>query len=122
MPEAPWGRATRWLTVMTLDPAAFGADVETVRLALEHANIESRPVWKPLHLQPVFESCEAVGGTVAEEFFARGLCLPSGSNLTAADLARVADVICAAAGRSRVRRSARTAAYSHRLPAAIRTD
>ncbi len=122
MPEAPWGRATRWLTVLTLDPAAFGADVETVRLALERANIESRPVWKPLHLQPVFGGCEAVGGAVAEEFFACGLCLPSGSNLTAADVARVADVICAAAGRPPVRRGARAKTYSHRLPAALSAD
>ena len=122
MPEAPWGRATRWLTVMTLDPAAFGADVETVRLALEHANIESRPVWKPLHLQPIFGGCESIGGVVAEDFFARGLCLPSGSNLATADLARVADVVCAAAGRSRVRRRARTSTYSHRRPAAISAE
>ena len=57
-------------------------------------NIEARPVWKPLHLQPVFAGCEQVGGAVAEEIFASGLCLPSGSNLTADDLARVADVIC----------------------------
>lgn len=121
MPEAPWGRATRWLTVMTLDPAAFGADVETVRLALEHANIESRPVWKPLHLQPVFKGCEAIGGAVAEVFFARGLCLPSGSNLADDDVARVADVICAA-GRPHARRAARPETYSHRRTAALSAD
>jgi dTDP-4-amino-4,6-dideoxygalactose transaminase len=67
---------------MTIDPAAFGADREDVRLALEAANIESRPFWKPLHLQPVFAACEAVGGSVCEALFDQGLCLPSGSNLS----------------------------------------
>jgi len=66
MPEAPWGRATRWLTCITVDPQAFGADREAIRVALEDANIESRPLWKPMHLQPVFQDCEAVGGSVAE--------------------------------------------------------
>lgn len=96
MPEAPWGRASRWLTVATFDAAEFGADADAVRLALERENVESRPVWKPLHLQPVFAHCEHVGGAVAEEFFARGLCLPSGSNLSDEELARVADIVCAA--------------------------
>ena len=93
MPEAPWGRHTRWLTVITINPEEFGADRETVRLALEFENIEARPVWKPMHLQPVFAGCEAVGGSVAEEFFRDGLCLPSGSNLSETDLLRVVDVI-----------------------------
>ncbi len=57
MPEAPWGCHTRWLTCITVDPAAFGADREQVRLALEAENIEARPVWKPMHLQPVFAGC-----------------------------------------------------------------
>lgn len=93
MPEAPWGRHTRWLTVMTVDPQQFGADRETIRLALEAENIEARPVWKPMHLQPIFAECEAVGGAVAEQFFRDGLCLPSGSNLSEDDLGRVVDVI-----------------------------
>ena len=93
MPEAPWGRHTRWLTVLTIDPAAFGATREDVRLALERENIESRPVWKPMHLQPLFAECEAVGGCVAEEFFANGLCLPSGSALTEAELDRVIEIV-----------------------------
>ena len=93
MPEATWGRHTRWLTVMTVDPAHFGADRETIRLALEAENIEARPVWKPMHLQPVFAACEAVGGDVAAGFFANGLCLPSGSNLSESDLQRVVEVI-----------------------------
>jgi pyridoxal phosphate-dependent aminotransferase EpsN len=93
MPEAAWGRHTRWLTVMTIDPSRFGADRERVRRALEVENIEARPVWKPMHLQPVFAAYERLGGEVAEGFFQRGLCLPSGSDLTEADLQRVIDVI-----------------------------
>ncbi len=93
MPEAPWGRHTRWLTCITVDPKAFGADRETIRLALEAENIESRPLWKPMHLQPVFAGYETIGGEVAEGLFGTGLCLPSGSNLTESDLQRVVDVI-----------------------------
>jgi dTDP-4-amino-4,6-dideoxygalactose transaminase len=93
MPEAPWGRHTRWLTTLTFDPAAFGADREAIRLALEVENIEARPVWKPMHLQPVFAGCELIGGGVADEVFDRGLCLPSGSNLTTNDLDRVIAVV-----------------------------
>jgi pyridoxal phosphate-dependent aminotransferase EpsN len=93
MPEAPWGRATRWLTCITVDPARFGATREDIRLALERANIESRPLWKPMHLQPVFAGCDVVGGAVAEALFRDGLCLPSGTAMSEADLARVAGVI-----------------------------
>ena len=93
MPEAPWGRATRWLTCITVDPAEFGADREAIRLALEAEDIESRPLWKPMHLQPVFAGCPVVGGAVAAGLFERGLCLPSGTSLTDADLARVVDVV-----------------------------
>lgn len=93
MPEAPWGRHTRWLTTLTIDPKLFGANREEVRLALEAENIEARPVWKPMHLQPVFAGYDRVGGAVAEDLFDRGLCLPSGSNLTEGDLSRVVDVI-----------------------------
>ena len=93
MPEAPWGRHTRWLTTLTIDAKAFGADREAVRVALERENIEARPVWKPMHLQPVFRGCECVGGTVSEQLFEQGLCVPSGSNLTEQDLERVVSVV-----------------------------
>jgi dTDP-4-amino-4,6-dideoxygalactose transaminase len=93
MPEAPWGRATRWLTCITVDPAQFGATREDIRLALEREDIESRPLWKPMHLQPIFAGCDVVGGAVAEALFRDGLCLPSGTAMTEADLARVAAVI-----------------------------
>jgi pyridoxal phosphate-dependent aminotransferase EpsN len=93
MPEAPWNRSTRWLTCMLVDPKAFGADCGKIRLALEAENIEARPVWKPMHLQPVFKDCKCFGGEVAEDLFDRGLCLPSGSNLVEHDLQRVVDVV-----------------------------
>jgi dTDP-4-amino-4,6-dideoxygalactose transaminase len=93
MPEAPYGRATRWLTVMQLDPAEFGATPEEVRRELEARDIESRPVWKPLHLQPLFRSCRSVGGAVSERFFRNGLCLPSGSQMTSRDVERVVEAV-----------------------------
>lgn len=93
MPEAPWGRHTRWLTTLTIDPELFGATREEIRLALEAQNIEARPVWKPMHLQPIFAAYPRVGGGVAEDIFARGVCLPSGSNLTTEELTRVVEVI-----------------------------
>ncbi len=93
MPEAAFGTATRWLTCITINPDVFGCDRERIRVALAAEQIEARPVWKPLHLQPVFAECESVGGKVAEDLFARGLCLPSGSNLTEAELNRVIEAI-----------------------------
>jgi len=93
MPEAPYGKSSRWLTCITIDPKEFGASSEGVRLALEKEHIEARPLWKPLHLQPVFKGCRVRGGRVAEKLFATGLCLPSGSNLTEDDLNRVCEVI-----------------------------
>jgi len=92
-PEAPWGQHTRWLTCVLIEPDEFGVDRETVRQALELENIESRPVWKPMHMQPVFRDCPRVRGEVAESLFRHGLCLPSGSNLTESDLCRVVDAI-----------------------------
>lgn len=72
----------------------MGADREQIRIALAEQQIETRPVWKPLHLQPVFAEYECIGGAVAEDLFARGLCLPSGSNLTTDDIERVINAIC----------------------------
>ncbi len=93
MPEATWGRANRWLTCLTIDPVVAGTDRESVRLALERENIEARPVWKPLHLQPLYSRSPRFGGAVAEDLFANGLCLPSGSNLSEGERARVASVV-----------------------------
>jgi len=121
MPEATYARSTRWLTVILIDPDEFGADRESVRLALEAENIESRPLWKPMHLQPVFRieksglrseggrsrqgrqsqwnptnvryEARVVGGAVSEFLFERGLCLPSGTQMTEIDLDRVIRII-----------------------------
>jgi dTDP-4-amino-4,6-dideoxygalactose transaminase len=93
MPEAPYGRSNRWLTSLTIDPTIFGADREVVRLALEAENIEARPVWKPVHLQPVFAGSLVFGGGVSERLFRNGLCLPSGSNLHPDDQNRVISII-----------------------------
>ena len=89
-------RANRWLTTLTIDPTEFGADTETVRLALAEKNIEARAVWKPMHQQPVFAGCDAIGGAVADGLFASGLCLPSGSALTDMQQDQVIDIIRAA--------------------------
>jgi pyridoxal phosphate-dependent aminotransferase EpsN len=93
MPEPEWSRSTRWLTCITIDPAAFGATREDVRLALEAQDIESRPLWKPMHQQPVFAGCRVRGGGVSAALFERGLCLPSGSALTDSELERIATVV-----------------------------
>ncbi len=91
--EHPEGHSTRWLTCVTVDPEAFGASRDDVLQALAAEDIESRPVWKPMHLQPVFSGCRSRGGAVAEDLFRRGLCLPSGSSLTDADRQRIVKVI-----------------------------
>jgi len=98
-PEAPWGRSTRWLSCLTVDPALAGTDRERVRLALERADIECRPLWKPMHLQPVFRSAEHLGRGVSDRLFANGLCLPSGSGMSDADRARVIETVRGAFGR-----------------------
>lgn len=93
MPEASYGKSNCWLTVILITPQEYGVDGEMVRLALETENIESRPVWKPMHLQPVFKGCRYINGDVAEDLFRRGLCLPSGTAMTEEDLDRVVKVI-----------------------------
>jgi dTDP-4-amino-4,6-dideoxygalactose transaminase len=112
MPEASYGKSNRWLTVILITPEEFGANREMVRLALEEDKIEARPVWKPMHLQPVFDcnvqipnirdqglgqvrrvQARAVGGEVAAALFERGLCLPSGTAMTEEDLERIVSVI-----------------------------
>jgi dTDP-4-amino-4,6-dideoxygalactose transaminase len=103
MPEAH-GRATRWLTCILIDEARFGASREDIRLALLAKEIEARPVWKPMHLQPVFQNLGAgvVGGAVSADLFARGLCLPSGSNLRDDEIDEVIELVrgCARGGRT----------------------
>jgi dTDP-4-amino-4,6-dideoxygalactose transaminase len=93
MPEAAYGRSNCWLTCITVDPYHFGATREDLRQQLELSNIESRPVWKPMHLQPVFSNCRIRGGAISERLFEQGLCLPSGSSLSQKDRERVVDTI-----------------------------
>ena len=93
MPEPEWSFSSRWLTCLTIDPEESGTDRETVRLALEERNIESRPLWKPMHLQPVFRDCRMIGGAVSEAFFSTGLCLPSGTNMSEEQIDRVCEVV-----------------------------
>lgn len=85
----------RWLSTVLIHPKEAGCTREDIRLALEKENIESRPFWKPMHLQPVFKDNDYYGTDVSENLFKSGLCLPSGSNLTAADKNRVLDCILA---------------------------
>jgi dTDP-4-amino-4,6-dideoxygalactose transaminase len=105
MPEAPWGTHTRWLTTLTIDPEEFAADREDIRRALDAEGIEARPVWKPMHLQPLYAQSPIVGRGVADDLYARGLCLPSGSNLTETDLERVVAVIRRTAALARAPRA-----------------
>ena len=86
--------SNHWLSAILIDPLKTnGITRETLRLAFEAKNIESRPLWKPMHLQPVFEKRPYYGNKVAETLFENGLCLPSGSNLTEEDRGRIAEVI-----------------------------
>jgi dTDP-4-amino-4,6-dideoxygalactose transaminase len=93
MPEASYGRSNAWLTCMTVDNAVFGASSHDIRLHLASRDIETRPVWKPMHLQPAFRGCRVRGGDVAADLFRSGLCLPSGSGMTEAEQARVITAI-----------------------------
>ena len=93
MPQAPWGRHTNWLSVFLIDRERLGVSRDELIEALAGENIESRPVWKPMHLQRLYAEAPMYGGEVAEDLFARGLCLPSGSSLTAAEQQRVIDTI-----------------------------
>lgn len=86
--------SNRWLTTVLVNPEETGGITrEDLRLALEKDNIESRPLWKPMHLQPVFDGCAFYGDGTSEKLFEQGLCLPSGSNLTDADFDRIFAVL-----------------------------
>jgi dTDP-4-amino-4,6-dideoxygalactose transaminase len=82
-----------WLTCITIDPKKAGTDREKLRLALEAENIEARPLWKPMHLQPVFAGCPAYVNGTSESLFNNGLCLPSGTRMTAEDMERIEEVL-----------------------------
>ncbi len=92
-PEPAGSHSNRWLTTLLLDPEATAATPETVRQHLETRHIESRPLWKPLHLQPLFADAPMYGGAVCAGLFARGLCLPSGTAMGDDELRRVAKAL-----------------------------
>lgn len=91
--EAPWGTHSRWLSVLMLDLSELPVGPRDLIRDLERDNIESRPVWRPMHTQPLFSDAQRVGGAVAERFYECGLCLPSSSSLTEEDLARVIGIL-----------------------------
>ena len=109
MPEAWFGTSTRWLTTLTVDPDLSVASRDQIIDALEAENIEARPVWKPMQMQPLYQGCKfyphpeddqargtfclTSGGSVSEHLFEQGLCLPSGSSLTEDEQQRVIEVI-----------------------------
>ena len=101
MPEADFGRSNRWLTALTVDPGRFGSTNLDLIATLAEDNIEARPVWKPMHLQPVFATARMFGGAVCERLFANGLCLPSGTQMSPDDISRVVSIVTEVAGSGR---------------------
>ena len=96
MPEAPKRKSNRWLTTLTVDPQKTGINRTQIIEALEKENIESRPVWKPMHLQPLYKDCDYISVNnedVSRKLFENGLCLPSGSNLYMNDQKRIIDIV-----------------------------
>jgi len=96
MQEADYGKSNRWLTTLTVDKRKLGVSRNQMINALEKENIESRPVWKPMHMQPLYQNCEYVMSgdeDVSKKLFEEGLCLPSGSSLSESDQNRIIDII-----------------------------
>lgn len=97
MPQAPYGVHSNWLSCFLIEQEKFGCSRDGLIRLLEAAEIESRPVWKPMHLQPLYASCQRYGAAVAEDLFRRGICLPSSSSLTIEDQLYVINQVRAAA-------------------------
>lgn len=95
MPKHASGEPSWWLTALTIDPQTFGSTRDSVIARLEEADIEARPTWKPMHIQPLFAEAPRNGGEVAEGIFVDGICLPSGSSLSTSDLDRVIEIVAA---------------------------
>lgn len=93
---APWGTHSRWLSVVYLDPDTCRVGSREIVTQLGSREIEARPVWRPMHTQPMFRDAAKVGGSVSERLFETGICLPSSSSLTEADQARVIEAFTAA--------------------------
>jgi pyridoxal phosphate-dependent aminotransferase EpsN len=112
MPQAPYGLHTNWLSCFLIDERELGISRDALIGRLDEANMEARPVWKPMHLQPLYAGCEVHGGAVAEDLFRRGICLPSSSSLSGEEQLHVINT---------VRAVARTAAATAPLSAACQT-
>ena len=96
MPEAETGTMNHWLTVIQIDQERAGTTPETIRMRLEEANIESRPVWKPMHMQPLYKDEKLYyyfDKPNSEKLFNNGICLPSGSNLLVEDQSKIINII-----------------------------
>ncbi|MGC3996843.1 MAG: DegT/DnrJ/EryC1/StrS family aminotransferase [Anaeromyxobacter sp.] len=98
MPEPPWGRSTRWLSCFLVEPDQAGVTRDQLLAALEAVDVEARPLWKPMHLQPLHADCDRYGGEVSAALFERGLCLPSSSSLALEAQELVIDAVRSAAG------------------------
>ena len=92
MPEAEYGVGTHWLSVMIVDPSTGLLPIDIIK-TLEKENIEARPAWKPMHMQPLFKNARMVGGDICTDIYARGVCLPCGPDLTMKQQQRVIDII-----------------------------
>ncbi len=97
MPQAPYGLHTNWLSCFLIDEREFGSSRDALIQVLDEADVESRPVWKPMHLQQLYAGCECYGGAVAEDLFKRGICLPSSSSLSDEDQLHVINAVRRAA-------------------------
>ena len=102
MPQASYGVHTNWLSCFLIDQRRFGHTRDELISILDAAGIESRPVWKPMHLQALYQGCSRYGGAVAERLFAEGICLPSSSSLSLDAQEFVVNVVRKAAGMSHV--------------------
>lgn len=102
MPQVSHGLHTNWLSCFLIDKHLFGHSRDELLQILDAAGVEARPVWKPMHLQKLYEGCLRYGGEIAEDLFARGICLPSSSSLTATEQTYVVNVVREAAGRPKV--------------------
>jgi pyridoxal phosphate-dependent aminotransferase EpsN len=98
MPQAPYGLHTNWLSCFLIEEKKFGCSRDDLIRLLDAADVESRPVWKPMHLQPLYAGCARYGGEVAEDLFRRGICLPSSSSLGLEDQLYVVNQVRAVAG------------------------
>lgn len=99
MPQAPYGLHTNWLSCFLIDEDKLGVRRDALIEALARDDVEARPVWKPMHLQPLYANADRYGGEVAAELFRRGICLPSSTNMTTEDQARVIRLVREAAAR-----------------------